>query len=75
MAGKNRKIVGTDGITRVPFDDTWINVDDLVEMLTSNDPNAITRIITDWKIQNPTGTKETFLEESFLPKDVVDNLW
>lgn len=72
---KMKKIVGTDGITRVPYDDVWIRVDDLVEMLTARDPNAITRIITDWKIQNPNGTKEEFLEESFLPQKVVDNLW
>lgn len=63
------------GNAYVPYDDAWIRADELVEMLTANDPNAITRIITDWKIQNPNGTKEEFLEESFLPQNVVDNLW
>lgn len=65
----------SEGNAYVPYDDAWIRADELVEMLTASDPNAITRIITDWKIQNPNGTKEEFLEESFLPQKVVDNLW
>lgn len=70
---KTRK--DSQGNVCVPYDDAWIRVDDLVEMLTANDPNAISRIITDWKMRNPGGTKEEFLEESFLPRNVVDNLW
>lgn len=72
---KMKKIVGADGITRVPYDDVWIRADDLVEMLTAQDPNAVSRIIMDWKMRNPAGTKEEFLEESFLPEDVVEKLW
>ena len=63
------------GNVYVPYDDAWIRVDDLAKMLTAQDPNAISRMIMDWKIQHPAGSKEEFLEESLLSEDVVGKLW
>lgn len=72
---KKKTWIGTDGMVMVPFDDAWIRADDLERMLTAGDPNALSRIIMEWKRKHPAGTKEEFMKESCFSEKTVDNLW
>ena len=79
MAKKKMKpFVSDDGIRYVPYDieeEVYIKEDDLEEMLTHNDPNALSRIIMNWKMAHPTGTKEEFMQDSYFKQSTIDKLW
>lgn len=65
-----------EGKLYIPVDDEYyIRQEDVEDMFTLNDPNALTRVIMEWKEAYPNGTKEEFIKDSFFSEKTVNNLW
>ena len=78
---KGKPFVGADGKKYIPFDDgtdreAYIAAEDIEDtVLQTNGPNALSKIIMDWRVAHPEGTKEEFVAQSNFSLQTVDSLW